>query len=229
MFFNRELPAAVIAVAALAALATASGPAISAEVTRTLPTAKLDPADGGKSAVAVLAGGCFWGVEGVLAHVKGVKRVTSGYHGGSKSTATYDRTNDGNTGHAEAVRVVYDPTVVSYGTLLRVVFSVITDPTQLNRQGPDTGTQYRSAIVPMNETQAKVARAYLAKLSAGKHFSKPIVTKVEAYKGFYPAEAYHQDFMVKNPRHGYIQHWDAPKLAALQTRYPALYSAKAAP
>ncbi|NCP11641.1 MAG: peptide-methionine (S)-S-oxide reductase, partial [Sphingomonadales bacterium] len=135
----------------------------------------------------------------------------------------------GDTGHAEAVRIVYDPRIVSYGTLLRIYFSVVTDPTTLNRQGPDRGSQYRSAIVPTTKAQARVARAYIAQLGKGGYYDGGIVTRIEANKGFHPAEAYHQNFMEKHPRHGYIVRWDAPKLANFKATYPRLYKAKAAP
>lgn len=193
-----------------------------------LPAAALDTTDTRDSAVAIFAGGCFWGVEGVFSHVQGVTRVESGYHGGSAATATYDRTSEGNTGHAESVRITYDPRLVSYGTLLRVLFSVVTDPTTLNRQGPDNGTQYRSAIVPTTPIQRQVATAYLAQLSTGRFWSDPIVTRIETLQRFYPAEAYHQDFMERNPGHGYIRRWDAPKLAAFRRFYPAYWRATAA-
>lgn len=194
-----------------------------------LPAAALDPAVKAKRATAVLAGGCFWGIEGVFQNVKGVISVESGYHGGSAATARYELTHDGKSGHAEAVRIVYDPTQVSYGTLLRVLFSVGADPTLKNRQGPDTGTQYRAAIVPMDANQRQVATAYLAQIGKGKFYAKPIVVPIESYKRFYPAEAYHQDFMKKNPTNGYIVRWDAPKVAALKRLYPTLVRAKPAP
>lgn len=194
-----------------------------------LPAAAVDPAVKAKRATAVLAGGCFWGVEGVFSNVKGVVSVESGYHGGSKATAKYELTHDGKSGHAEAVRIVYDPTQVSYGTLLRVLFSVVADPTLKNRQGPDSGTQYRAAIVPMDAGQRKVATAYLAQIGKGKYFAKPIVVPVENYKTFYPAEDYHQNFMRLHPTHGYIVTWDAPKLAALKRLYPGLVRATPAP
>lgn len=194
-----------------------------------LPAAAVDPVVKGKRATAVLAGGCFWGIEGVFSHVKGVISVESGYHGGSKATAKYELTHDGKSGHAEAVRIVYDPSVVSYGTLLRVLFSVGADPTLRNRQGPDSGTQYRAAIVPMNAVQRQVATAYLAQIGKGKYYAKPIVVPVETYKTFYPAEAYHQNFMQRNPANGYIVRWDAPKLAALKRLYPGLVRATPAP
>ena len=194
-----------------------------------LPAAAVDPSVQAKRATAVLAGGCFWGVEGVFSHVKGVVSVESGYHGGSKATARYELTHDGTSGHAEAVRIVYDPSQVSYGTLLRVLFSVIADPTLKNRQGPDSGPQYRAAIVPLDAVQRQVASAYLAQIAKGRYFSKPIVVPVEAYKTFYPAEANHQNFMQRNPKNGYIASWDAPKLAAFKRLFPELVRAKPAP
>lgn len=194
-----------------------------------LPAAAYDPAVNAKKATAVLAGGCFWGVEGVFSNVKGVISVESGYHGGSKATAKYELTHDGTSGHAEAVRIVYNPTQVSYGTLLRVLFSVIADPTLKNRQGPDSGPQYRAAIVPLDATQRQVATSYLAQIAKGKYFAKPIVVPVEAYKAFYPAEPGHQNFMQRNPKNSYIAYWDAPKLAALKRLFPDLVRAKPAP
>jgi peptide-methionine (S)-S-oxide reductase len=194
-----------------------------------LPAAVVDPAVNVKRATAVLAGGCFWGVEGVFSNVKGVISVESGYHGGSKATARYELTHDGASGHAEAVRIVYDPSQVSYGTLLRVLFSVIADPTLKNRQGPDSGPQYRAAIVPLDAVQRQVASAYLAQIAKGRYFLKPIVVPVEAYKTFYPAEANHQNFMQRNPKNGYIASWDAPKLAAFKRLFPELVRAKPAP
>lgn len=194
-----------------------------------LPAAAVDPSVQAKRATAVLAGGCFWGVEGVFSNVKGVVSVESGYHGGSKATARYELTHDGTSGHAEAVRIVYDPSQVSYGTLLRVLFSVIADPTLKNRQGPDSGPQYRAAIVPLDAVQRQVASAYLAQIAKGRYFSKPIVVPVEAYKTFYPAEANHQNFMQRNPKNGYIASWDAPKLAAFKRLFPELVRAKPAP
>lgn len=174
---------------------------------------------------AVFAGGCFWGVEGVFSHVQGVTSVLTGYHGGTARSATYELVSTGLTDHAEAVQVTYDPAVVRYDQLVRIFFSVVADPTLKNRQGPDVGSHYRSAIVPMNAEQAAVAKAYLAQLGKSGLWSKPIVTRIEAYKAFYPAEAYHQDFMANNPRHGYIVRWDAPKVAALKAMFPTLYRA----
>ena len=165
---------------------------------------------------AVFAGGCFWGVQGVFQHVKGVKRAVSGYAGGAASTASYGLVTSGRTGHAEAVEVTFDPAQVSYGTLLQIFFSVAHDPTQLNRQGPDSGTQYRSAIFPANAAQRDTATAYIALLDAAKLYARPIVTKLEDAGTFYPAETYHQDYMTENPRQPYIVFNDLPKVAALK-------------
>jgi peptide-methionine (S)-S-oxide reductase len=170
---------------------------------------------------AVLAGGCFWGMEAVFEQVKGVKDVVSGYAGGAKATATYTQVLTETTGHAEAIRITYDPTVVSYGTLLRVYFSVAHDPTQLNRQGPDAGPSYRSAIFPQNAQQQRVAAAYIQQLNKTGAWGKPIVTKIERGQ-FYPAEPYHQDFARRNPNHGYIVRWDKPKVAAFKAGFPSL-------
>ena len=172
------------------------------------------------SETAIFAGGCFWGVQGVFQHVKGVKSAVSGFTGGGGDTAHYERVSDGDTGHAESVRVVFDPQVVSYADLLRIYFSVVADPTQLNAQGPDVGTQYRSALFPTNEAQRKVAAAYLDQLRTAHLWSKPIVTRIEPLKPFYPAEGYHQDYLTLHPDSGYIRYNDLPKLAALKQLYP---------
>lgn len=169
--------------------------------------------------VAVFAGGCFWGVEGVYEQVSGVVRVESGYAGGGKADADYDKVSEGITRHAEAVRIVYDPAQVSYATLLHIFFSVAHDPTQLNRQGPDHGPQYRSAIFPSNDEQRGAALAYIAQLNAAKTWPKPIVTRIENGQ-FFPAEDYHQDYMVKNPNSGYILRYDVPKVEALKRLFP---------
>lgn len=174
---------------------------------------------------AVFAGGCFWGVEGVFSHVRGVTSAVSGFSGGAAQTAHYERVSEGDTGHAEAVRVTYDPKVVRYDQLLQIFFSVIADPTTLNRQGPDTGTQYRSALFPLDPEQQQVAQAYLAQMSTSGIWKGAIVTRIEPFKGFYPAEAYHQDFMARNPQYPYILAWDVQKVAALRRLFPALYSA----
>jgi peptide-methionine (S)-S-oxide reductase len=184
------------------------------------PTAPIAEPKGAQ--VAVFAGGCFWGVEGVFERVKGVTSVQSGYSGGTKTDADYAKVSNGGTGHAESVRITYDPAKVSYNTLLHIFFSVAHDPTQLNRQGPDIGSQYRSAIFPANAAQRAAAKAYIAQLGKAGSWKKPIVTKIETF-GFYPAETYHQDFMRKNPDHPYIRAWDAPKVAALKRLFPAIY------
>jgi peptide-methionine (S)-S-oxide reductase len=173
--------------------------------------------------VAVLAGGCFWGVQGVYQHVKGVLNAVSGYAGGDKQTAVYETVGTGRTGHAEAVQVTYDPRQVSYARLLQIFFSIAHDPTQLNRQGPDTGTQYRSAIFPLDEAQAQVAKAYIAQLGQARVFKTPIVTGIEPGRAFYPAEDYHQDFLVRNPTYPYIVYNDLPKVVDLKKMYPDLY------
>ena len=172
---------------------------------------------------AYFAGGCFWGIEGVYEHVKGVKSAVSGYSGGSASTANYDAVSGGDTGHAEAVQVIYDPSQISYAQLLHVFFSVAHDPTQLNRQGPDRGTQYRSAIFFNNAEQEQVARKYVAQLTAAKFYSRPIVTQLVKLTAFYPAEAYHQDYMVHHPNQPYIVFHDAPKVAALKKNFASIY------
>jgi peptide-methionine (S)-S-oxide reductase len=188
-----------------------------------VPAPQVDAAASGPGLrTAVLAGGCFWGLEAVFEHVKGVKSVTSGYAGGTAATANYDAVTSETTGHAEAVRIQFDPQQVSYGTLLRVYFSVAHDPTQLNRQGPDTGPSYRSAIFPIGAEQERVARAYLAQLTAAKAYPRRIVTRIESGR-FYPAESYHQNFARRNPNHGYIRIHDAPKLTALKASFPRLW------
>lgn len=211
---------ALTAVIASAAWPIVGAPPAHAEQAVPIPQpAKDAPAQGLQT--AVFAGGCFWGVEAVFEQVKGVRSVVSGYAGGTAETATYEQVSQENTRHAEAVRVVYDPAQVSYATLLRIFFSIAHDPTQLNRQGPDTGPSYRSAIFPRTPAQSDAARAYIAQLGRTRAFPRPIVTKIETGR-FYPAEAYHQDFMKKNPRHGYILRWDKPKVEALRAAYPTL-------
>ena len=193
-----------------------------------LPDPKLDasaPVTKGEQ-TAVFAGGCFWGVEAVFEHVKGVTKAVSGYSGGSADTAKYDRVSSGDTGHAESVRISYDPSRITYGQLLKVFFSVAHDPTELNRQGPDTGTQYRSAIFFTNDEQKHVAEAYIAQVQAARVFSRPIVTQVAPLKAFYEAEAYHQDYLEHHPNQPYIVINDLPKIANLQRQLPALYIGK---
>lgn len=172
---------------------------------------------------AVFAGGCFWGLEAVFSHVKGVTSVISGFEGGKRDDAKYEVVSSGTTGHAEAVRITYDPGLVRYDQLLQVFFGVASDPTQLNQQYPDTGTQYRNAIVPQSIEQTRVTAGYLAQLKALKLWKRPIVTAVEPNRGFFPAETYHQDFALKNPDHGYIRMWDAPKVVALKRVFPQLW------
>ena len=175
---------------------------------------------------AVFAGGCFWGVQGVFQHVEGVTQALSGYAGGAAETATYEQTNTGTTGHAEAVQVTYDPDVVSYGELLHVFFSVAHNPTQLNYQGPDHGPQYRSAIFLMDDEQGQVAEAYIAQLEAADLFEGPIVTTIEQADVFYPAEAYHQDYLALHPDQPYIAHHDLPKIEALEQHFPDAFRAE---
>lgn len=204
------------------------GSAVAAPVSVPAPTADLDTAPAGTPPglqTAVLAGGCFWGVQGVFQHVAGVVSAVSGYAGGSAETATYQQIGSGRTGHAEAVKVVYDPKLVSYGQLLQIYFSVVHDPTQLNRQGPDVGPQYRSTVFPADAEQARVARGYIAQLDGAKTFGRPLATTVEPLKAFYPAEAYHQDFLSRNPRHPYIVVHDLPKVEQLKQVFPAAYRA----
>jgi peptide-methionine (S)-S-oxide reductase len=195
-----------------------------AEEARNVPAPTVDELAGAKtSETAVIAGGCFWGVQGVFQHVAGVTNAVSGYTGGDKSTAHYDMTSVGNTGHAESVQITYDPRKITYGRILQVYFSVAHDPTELNRQGPDSGTQYRSAIFPQNDEQAKVAKAYIAQLDGAHVFGAPVVTTIEPGKTFYRAEDYHQDFLAKNPAYPYIVYNDLPKVANLKRLFPALY------
>jgi peptide-methionine (S)-S-oxide reductase len=178
------------------------------------------------SETAVFAGGCFWGVQGVFQHVKGVRSAVSGYTGGGGDTARYERVSEGDTGHAEAVRVVFDPRVVSYADLLRIYFSVVADPTRLNAQGPDTGPQYRSALFPTSDRQRKVAEAYLGQLRSAGLWDKPIVTRIERARGFFPAEGYHQDYLTRHPESTYIRVNDLPKVAALKRLYPLSWQEK---
>jgi peptide-methionine (S)-S-oxide reductase len=176
----------------------------------------------------VLAGGCFWGVQAVFQHVKGVISATSGYSGGASNTAEYEIVSTGSTGHAESVKVVYDPSKITYGQLLQVFFSVALDPTELNRQGPDEGTQYRSAIFYGNDEQKRIAEAYIAQLDQAKIFRRPIVTQVVPLKAFYPAEGHHQDYATLHPDNPYIRYNDLPKVAHLQQQFPNLYQANIA-
>jgi peptide-methionine (S)-S-oxide reductase len=188
-----------------------------------LPAPVVDEHGSAHSETAVFAGGCFWGVQTVFQRVKGVTATTAGYSGGSASTATYDQVSGENTGHAEAVKVVFDPAKITYGTLLRIFFSVVHDPTQLNRQGPDIGTSYRSAIFFTNPEQQKIAAAYISQLDEAKAFPRKIVTELVPLKAFYNGEDYHQDYAEKNPNNPYIQVCDVPKTAALKAQFPELF------
>ena len=200
------------------------GSAFQAEKARVIPGPAVDQtASQATSEVAVLAAGCFWGVQGVYQHVKGVTNALSGYAGGQKRDADYERVSVGDTGHAESVQVTYDPRQISYGRILQIFFSVAHDPTQLNRQGPDFGTQYRSAIFPLNPDQARIAKGYIDQLNEARAFDKKIVTKIEMDRPFYPAEAYHQDFLVRNPRYPYIVINDLPKISELRRVFPDAY------
>lgn len=202
--------------------------AFAAEKAVFAPRPAVDAPSTRKLETAIFAGGCFWGVEGVFSHVKGVRSAVSGYSGGQGSRTSYEAVSTGRTGFAEAVRVTYDPRIVSYGELMQIFFSVIADPTTLNYQGPDHGTQYRSALFPLNPAQTKAARAYLAQLGDAGLWKGRIVTAIEPYRGFIEAERYHQDFMEKNPRHPYILRWDRPKLQAFRKFFADRYSARAA-
>ena len=208
---------AFVAVAGLSVAALTAGSA-NAEQAIIIPAAKLDVPRTGGLQTAVFAGGCFWGMEAVFEHVKGVKSVVSGYAGGTSATATYDQVTTETTGHAEAIKITYDPAMVSYATLLRVYFSVAHDPTQLNRQGPDSGPSYRSAIFPQNAQQRAVAAAYINQLDQARIYPAKIVTRIEQGQ-FFAAEGYHQDFFARNPYHPYIVHWDKPKLAAFKAAF----------
>ncbi len=194
------------------------------EKARPIPAPEVDePAAQAGSEVAVLAGGCFWGVQGVYQRVKGVASAISGYTGGEKSTAEYERVSTGLTGHAESVRVTFDPRSITYGRILQIYFSVAHDPTELNRQGPDVGTQYRSAIFPTTESQATVAKAYIAQLNQARVFKNRVVTTIEFGHTFFPAEGYHQDFLDRNPTYPYIVYNDLPKIENLKRLFPDLY------
>ncbi|HEX4636931.1 MAG TPA: peptide-methionine (S)-S-oxide reductase MsrA [Rhizomicrobium sp.] len=217
--------------AAAAALAASAIPLLSVHVAaddldREIPAALSDPASPATTEVAVLAGGCFWGQQGLFEHVKGVTKVVAGYSGGGRQTAVYGKVSDGDTGHAESVQITFDPHQVSFGQLLRIYFSVAHDPTEVNRQGPDEGSQYRTEIFAASPEQEATARAYIAQLDAAHIFAAPIATKLESLKGFYPAEDYHQDYLVRNPQSAYIRINDLPKIAALKRVWPDMYREK---
>ena len=214
------------AIGALAVTAFVVAPSLAAEdaVIIPAPVADVKAADGIQT--VVIAGGCFWGVQGVFQHTAGVVNAVSGYAGGNKSTADYSMVSTGTTGHAESVEVKYDPKKISYGKILQIFFSVAHDPTQLNRQGPDSGTQYRSAIFTTNDEQKKVTDAYIAQLNAAKVYKKPIVTKVGPLEGFFPAEAYHQDYLTLHPNQPYIAYNDIPKVENLKKIFADNYIEK---
>jgi len=198
--------------------------AFAAEEAVVVPAPALDnPKAAGPLQTAVVAGGCFWGVHGVYQHVRGTRQVLSGYSGGTKATADYETVSRGESAHAESVEIRFDPNELSYGDILQIYFSVAHDPIQLNRQGPDVGTQYRSAIFYADESQRRIAEAYIAQLDRAKVFRRAIVTRVERLTAFYPAEAYHQDFLIKNPSYPYIVVNDLPKIANLKSVLPARY------
>jgi len=224
---SRFVAVSAIFVVALAAVGVYTGVyrGVSAAGHEPIPAAVTDDALAAKKGKqsAVFAGGCFWGTQSVFERVKGVVETTAGYSGGIASTATYDQVTTETTGHAESVKVVYDPSRITYGQLLRIFFSVAHDPTQLNRQGPDVGTSYRSAIFYSNEEQHKIATAYIAQLDAAHVFSGPIVTQVTPLKGFYDAEDYHQDYALRNPNNPYIMVCDRPKIEALKEQFPELF------
>lgn len=223
--FCSALPRGLVsAVAGIAIWAGATAlPAVAAEETVAVPPPAVDlpPATGQQ--VAVLAGGCFWGVQGVFQHTRGVLNAVSGYAGGAKATANYSASGTGRTGHAESVQITYDPAVISYGRLLQIYFSVVHDPTQRDRQGPDVGTQYRSTVFAQNDAQKTVAERYIAQLDAAKVFGTKIATTIESGKTFYPAEGYHQDYLTLHPNQPYIVYNDLPKIAALKALFADRY------
>ena len=213
---------ALIIVALLGTVVGLRGFSSAAESARSIPPSVLDePADvRATSEVAILAGGCFWGVQGVFQHVEGVTSAVSGYAGGAANTAHYEMVSSNTTGHAESIRVTFDPHRITYGRILQIYFSVAHDPTELDRQGPDVGTQYRSAIFPTNPEQARIAEAYISQLNQAHVFDAPLVTKIEPGRAFYPAEGYHQDFLTRNPRYPYIVMNDLSKIENLKRLFP---------
>jgi peptide-methionine (S)-S-oxide reductase len=216
-----------IAAVSLAAIAAVIGQSrlLGAEAPVTIPAPSVDnPKAAGPPQTAVLAGGCFWGVQGVFEHVRGVRKVIAGYSGGQRATADYGQVSSGSTGHAESVKITFDPAQISYGQILQIAFSVVHDPTQLNRQGPDVGSQYRSEIFYADDAQKRIAEAYIAQLGQARAYPRPIVTRVDALKGFYPAEDYHQDYLIHNPNVPYIAFVDLPKVENFKRTFPELYN-----
>ena len=228
--WKRQAAAAISACAVMLILWGAIGHLAASAAERPVavpPPAVDNPKAAGPMQTAVLAGGCFWGVQAVFQHLNGVQQAISGYAGGDRSTAQYEIVSSGQTGHAESVKVTFDPNVVSYGQILQVFFSVVHDPAQLNRQGPDSGTQYRSAIFYADDQQQEIATAYIAQLDKAGMFGKPIVTRVDKLKGFYAAEGYHQDYLLKHPNQPYIVFNDQPKVRNFERTLPALWRAEA--
>jgi peptide-methionine (S)-S-oxide reductase len=214
----------MVAALCIVTLPRLASPAAAAETAVMIPAPMIDnPKTAGSPQTAVLAGGCFWGVQAVYQHVRGVSNAVSGYAGGDKATAEYEIVSTGRTGHAESVQITFDPKEISYGEILQIYFSVVHNPTELNRQGPDTGTQYRSNVFYSDASQKKIAEAYIAQLVKAKVFKSPIVTRVDELKGFYPAEAYHQDFLINNPTNPYIVRNDIPKVQNLMKVFPTEY------
>ena len=225
--WSKLLTALVFALGALS-VAYCRSPLSGAESPVVIAAPAVDNAKAeGVPQTAVLAGGCFWGVQGVFEHVRGVKNVVAGYAGGDKATAQYETVSSGTTGHAESVKIIFDPAAISYGQILQIAFSVVHDPTQLNRQGPDVGSQYRSAIFYADETQKHIAEAYISQLDKSHVFPRAIVTRVDPLKGFFPAEDYHQDYLIHNPSAPYIAIYDMPKIENFRRTFPELYSGRA--
>jgi peptide-methionine (S)-S-oxide reductase len=224
--FSRKALSAVAVAGTVALSWLLAGPSRAAEDAVVIPPPAMDAKAADNIQSAVIAGGCFWGVQGVFQHTAGVVNAVSGYAGGAKGTADYNMVSTGTTGHAESVEIKFDPKQISYGKILQIFFSVAHDPTQLNRQGPDTGTQYRSEIFTVNDEQKKVADAYIAQLNAAKVYKKPIVTKVETLQGFFPAEAYHQDYLTLHPNQAYIAYNDIPKIQNLKKIFAQNYIEK---
>jgi peptide-methionine (S)-S-oxide reductase len=228
-FLNLRRPVRAAALLALGVLGIAlwRSPLFGAEAPVVIAPPSVDnPKAAGPPQTAVLAGGCFWGVQGVFEHVRGVQKVIAGYAGGDKASAEYETVSSGKTGHAESVKITFDPAEISYGQILQIAFSVVHDPTQLNRQGPDVGTQYRSAIFYGDDAQKRIAEAYIAQLDKSHAYSRPIVTRVDPLKGFYPAEEYHQDYLYHNPNAPYIAYFDIPKVENFKRTFPELYSGR---
>lgn len=225
LFSRRTALGAAVLFAGAAALRI--GPSLAAESAVTIPGPAADlAASNATTETAVVAGGCFWGVQGVFQHVKGVTNAVSGYAGGDEKTARYESVGSGRTGHAEAVAITYDPKQISYGRILQIYFSVAHNPTELNRQGPDRGPQYRSTIFAQDAEQARVAKAYIEQLDKTKNFGQPIVTTIELQKRFFPAETYHQDYLTRNPSQPYIVYNDLPKIENLKKVFPDRYRAE---